>query len=56
MTMQYLGGEEWQLTFSDKEKIVLTTQEIEEVIEEAPGMLYYQCKTTDLHTHKTKED
>ena len=51
--MQYLGGEEWSITFSDKEKIVLTTHEIEELVEEAPGMLYMTCKTKDLH--ETKE-
>ena len=48
MQIQYEGDSLWKLTFDSGTVVLLKTEEIEALIEQAPEALYYQCKTTNL--------
>ena len=52
MTAQYLGNEEWELHFGDRKRVVLSTHEIRELVEQSEDILYNehgetQCQKTD---------
>jgi hypothetical protein len=47
MTARYLGSEEWELFFDDRKRVVLSTHNIEELVEQSEDILYNPNNTEE---------
>ena len=52
MTAQYLGDSKWELHFDDRVRVVLSTHNIEELVEQSHEILYNPNDTKEVLDEK----